>query len=147
MGSSQTRGRILSPALAGRFFTTEPPGKSRNPLFFKTEKIHPVLGTNVSELYAKRVLFLASFQSNSPHFSLYGSPLPLSQPSQPQLQKKKKQKNKQQVKRKKTIRNCTIRWRKGYICTSIHCVLPTHLTPSSQQLGKGTQYYIISLLS
>ena len=34
-----------------------------------------------------------------------------------------------------------------HICTSIHCVLPTHLTLSSQQLGKGTQYYITSLLS
>ena len=37
--------------------------------------------------------------------------------------------------------------KRGYIRTSIPCVLPTHLTPSSQQLGKGTQYYIISLLS
>ena len=26
-GSSQPRGQTMSPALAGRFFTTEPPGK------------------------------------------------------------------------------------------------------------------------
>ena len=134
--------KSLSPALAGRFFTMEPPGKPRNPLFFKTEKSHPVLGTNVSELYATRVLFLASFHSNSPHFSLYGSPLPLSQPSQSELQKKKAGQKKADNKKlyHKMEKRC-------HICTSIHCVLPTHLTLSSQQLGKGTQYYITSLLS
>ena len=117
--------KSLSPALAGRFFTMEPPGKPRNPLFFKTEKSHPVLGTNVSELYATRVLFLASFHSNSPHFSLYGSPLPLSQPSQSELQKKK------QVRRKQTIRNCIIRWRKGAIYAQAYTVfcLPILLYP------------------
>ena len=89
VASSQTRGRILSPALAGRFFTTEPSGKPRNPLFFKTEKSHPVLGTDVSELYATRVLLLASYHSNSPHFSLCGPPLSLSQPSQSQFKNNK----------------------------------------------------------